>query len=88
MDLHISADFIQWSVKLHLQEIEGDKQILRLLANSQIVQQQAAICDEPPCLKSCSEEELNDALLLLDEIINSYDSQQRKITEAKLPALE
>ena len=38
MDLQISADFIQWSVKLQLQEIAGDKQILRLLANSQIVQ--------------------------------------------------
>ena len=75
-----SVDFTQWSVKLHLQEKEEDKQILRLFAYNQIVQQRAAVCDEPPCLKSCSEEELSDALLLLDEIIISYDSQQRKIT--------
>ena len=84
----LSANFTQWSVKLHLQEKEGDKQILRLFAYNQIVQQLAMLCEIPPCLKSCSEEELNDALLMLDEIIISYDSQQRKITEVKLPAVE
>jgi len=83
----LSGDLIQWSVKLHLQEQEGDKQILRLFAYNQIVQL-AVLCDKPPCLKSYSVEELVDALLLSDEIIISYDSQQRKITEVKLPALE
>lgn len=70
-------------MRLHLQEKEGDEQILPLFAYNQIVQQLAALCDEPPCLISCSEEELNDALLLLDKIIISL-----KITEVKLPALE
>ena len=75
-------------MKLHLQEKEGDKQTLQLFAYNQILQQLAALCDKPSCLKSCSQWELNDALLPLDEMIISYDSQQRKITEIELPALE
>lgn len=59
----LSRDLTQWSVKLHLQEQEGDKQILRLFAYNQIVQL-AVLCDKPPCLKSYSVEELDDALLL------------------------
>ena len=69
---------------MHLQEMDDKKQILRLHAYNQIVHQLATLCDNPPDLKLCTEEELTDSLLQLDELFITYDTQQREITDVSL----
>lgn len=70
---------------MHLQDIHDKKQVLRLYGNNQTMHQLAALCENPPDLKTCSEEELTETLLMqLDEFCATYDSQQRKITEVIL----
>ena len=79
----VSTDHIQWSVKMHLQD-KDDKNVLRLFAYNQIVNKLVSLCDNPPNLKSCAEEDLTESLLELDSLSIVYDTQQRKITDVSL----
>ena len=68
---------------MHLQDKDNKNKILRLFAYNQIVNKLVALCDNPPNLKSCTEE-LTDLLLQLDGLSIAYDTQQRKITDVSL----
>ena len=71
----LSPDFIQWSLKMHLQDKHDKNQVLRLFAYNQIVHQLVELFDKPPDLKSCSEEEHTELLLMkIDELSVTYDT--------------
>ena len=44
-------------------------------AYNQVVHQPVTLCDNPRNLKSCTEEELTDSLLQLDELFITYHTQ-------------
>ena len=71
---------------MHLQDIH-DKQVLRLFGYNQAVYHElvALNCKTPPDVKTCSEVELTESLLMqLEELCITYDTQQRKMTEVRL----